>query len=76
MPMSTFIASPIPPAAEPVVSSLLVPVVRLRPRRAWLPRMVDPDRGCGWFESSRALRDGLEVTEWDGELPAPPSLND
>jgi len=73
--MSTFIASPTT-AAEPAASTLLVPVVRLRPRRAWLPRMVDPDRGCGWFESSQALRDGLEVTEWDAEPSWPPSLND
>lgn len=70
--LTTAFAARPAPAAEPVASTLLVPVVRLRPRRAWLPRMVDPDRGCGWFESSRALRDGLEVIEWTGDAPPEP----
>lgn len=46
-----------------------VSVLRLRPRRAWLPRMADAGlSGCGWYESSRELAEGLEVTEctWDG----------
>jgi hypothetical protein len=41
-----------------------LPVLRGVPRRAWLPRMVDDAPGCGWFESSQALRQGLAVTEW------------
>lgn len=73
MSLSAFAARPVGPVSEPVASTLFVPVVRLRPRRAWLPRMIDPDRGCGWFESSQALRDGLEVTEWSGEPPALPA---
>jgi hypothetical protein len=40
-------------------------VLRLRPRRAWLPRVSQPDTGCGWFESSRELRQGMDVQELD-----------
>ena len=72
--MTAFTPRPTPsptPVAEPVASSLLVPVVRLRPRRAWLPRVVDPDRGCGWFESSRVLREGLVVIEHADEAALP-----
>jgi hypothetical protein len=57
------------PGLEPAAVPLTEPVLRLRPRRAWLPRAMDAGASpCGWFESSRELAEGLEVTEfeWDG----------
>lgn len=62
--------------ADPT-SSGTTTVLRLRPRRAWLPRPLDAAAsGCGWFESSRELAEGLEVIEctWDGPQAWP--LND
>jgi hypothetical protein len=44
-----------------------VTVLRLRPRRAWLPRVPEDNPGCGWFESSRELSQGLEVRECPAE---------
>lgn len=57
-------------SAPPVSTQL---VLRLRPRRAWLPRAPEATLGCGWHESSRELLQGLEVTEWLGDT-APRSL--
>jgi hypothetical protein len=50
-------------------STLSEPVLRLRPRRAWLPRAADTEPACGWFESSRELLQGLQVIEW-ADVPA------
>ncbi len=37
---------------------------------------VDDERpGCGWFESSLALREGLAVTEWPAAAGAPGSTH-
>ncbi len=57
---------------------LAKPTPAAAPRPAPLPTIAidaaDDERpGCGWFESSLALREGLAVTEWPAATGVPGS---